>query len=124
MVDDPSPVRNRSHFGRGPKKLMMHLERCAPLQRKPDRFIVSLVHGLSKDTEERERVRDLPLDVRTDLEEFGGIEQDGHRTFVHQFDAHHFPEATRFAAQAQGLNPLHKEIVQLPGVLGRCGGLE
>ena len=90
----------------------MHLERCTPLQRKPDGFIVSPLRGFGQGTEERHRRSALGRlgneRVAIALEEFAGIQQDGHRTFISQFDAHGFLETAGFTTQARGLNPLHK----------------
>ena len=42
------------------------------------------------------------------LEEFARVQQDGHGTFVDQFDTHPFLETAGFATQAYSPTPVHK----------------
>lgn len=86
----------------------MHLERCTPLQRKPYGLIVSCLQALGKVRKNVIVGAFRPGGRRRGgsiaLEEFAGIQQDGYRTFIDQFDAHCFLETAGFAAQARSLN--------------------
>lgn len=126
-VDDPSPVHTYSHFGRNPE-LLMRLERCTPLQKKPDGFILSPLGPLGK-VPKNVVARGLLMNEVQSLElsapeDFAGVQQDGHGAFVDQLDAHHFLETAGFAAQASRLNFPDEQIVHPPGVLARGGCVE
>ena len=53
------------------------------------------------------------------LECFARVQNYGHRTLIHELHLHHFLEAAGLAAQARGLDALHKQFVQPSRLLRR-----
>jgi len=58
------------------------------------------------------------------LEQLFGVEEDGDRALVHQFDFHYLLEASGFAAQAEGAYLGDEVFVEFAGALGTGGGVE
>jgi hypothetical protein len=52
------------------------------------------------------------------------IQQNGHRSLIHQFHLHHFLKAPSLAAQPHPLNALHENLIQPPRLLRRRRAVE
>src|SRR6516162_7646483 len=62
--------------------------------------------------------------VYAHLEKLLGIEQDGYRPLVDEFDFHHFLEAAGFAAQAEVPYTGNEMFVEFASALGSCCSVE
>ena len=68
----------------------------------------------------------LPRQLRFDCgsEQLAGIQQDGDRAIVHQFDFHHCLESAGRDVQARGADFRDEVLVEFVGPLGAGGGIE